>query len=203
MGIVTLVSGGFDSTLMSLMAHEEGITLFPLFIDYGQLGVSKEWAACQRLHKQLGLPPVTYMDLSGFGKTIPSGLTDSSLRINEDAFLPGRNLLFVLAGAAHAFKVQADSVALGLLNPADRLFPDQTKEFAEECERIIEMTMGRRILVITPLIEFSKQDVLVMARDRGIEHTYSCHAGGDEPCGVCIACVEISNANQRKEVNHG
>ena len=35
MGIVTLVSGGFDSTLMSLMAHEEGATLFPLFIDYG------------------------------------------------------------------------------------------------------------------------------------------------------------------------
>lgn len=198
MGIVTLVSGGFDSTLMSLMAHEEGITLFPLFIDYGQLGVDKEWVACQRLHKQFGLPSVTYMDLSGFGKTIPSGLTDSSLRINEDAFLPGRNLLFVLAGAAHAFKVQANSVALGLLNPVDHLFPDQTKEFAEECERMIEMAMGRRVFVLTPLIEFSKRDVLVMARDRGIEHTYSCHAGGDEPCGVCIACIEVTNAKERR-----
>ena len=87
MGIVTLVSGGFDSTLMSLMAHEEGATLFPLFIDYGQLGAKKEWAACQRLHEQFGLPSVTYMDLSGFGNTIPSGLTDSNLRINEDSFL--------------------------------------------------------------------------------------------------------------------
>ena len=34
-GIVTLVSGGIDSTLMSMMAQEEGIALFPLFIDYG------------------------------------------------------------------------------------------------------------------------------------------------------------------------
>lgn len=194
MGIVTLVSGGIDSTLMSLMALEERATLFPLFINYGQLGAGKEWSACQRLHEQFGLPPVTYMDLSGFGKIIPSGLTDSSLRINEDAFLPGRNLLFVLAGAAHAFKVQADSVALGLLNPATHLFPDQTKGFVEECEKMIERAMSRRILVLTPLIEFSKRDVLMMARERGIVHTYSCHAGSDEPCGVCVACVEIANA---------
>ena len=198
MGIVTLVSGGFDSTLMSLMAHEEGATLFPLFVDYGHLGASKEWAACQRLHEQFGLPPVTYMDLSGFGKIIPSGLTDISLRINEDAFLPGRNLLFVLAGAAHACQVQAGSIALGLLNPADHLFPDQTKGFVEKCEGMIETAMGRRIHVLTPLIEFSKKDVLMMARDREIRHTYSCHAGGDKPCGVCIACVEITKAKERR-----
>ncbi len=197
MGIVPLVSGGFDSTLMSLMAHEEGIALFPLFVDYGQLGASKEWAACQRLHEQFGLPKVTHMDLSGFGKTIPSGLTDPSLRINEDAFLPGRNLLFALAGAAHAFKVRADSIALGLLDPANHLFPDQTKAFVEECEKIIETAMGKRIAVLTPLIEFSKSDVLAMARARGLQDAYSCHAGGDTPCGVCVACVEIANAEER------
>ena len=197
MGIVTLVSGGLDSTLMSLMAHEEGITLFPLFVDYGQLGAAKEWEACKRLHEMFNLPEVTRMDLSGFGKTIPSGITDSKLRINEDAFLPGRNLLLVLAGAAHAFKVGADSVALGLLDPADHLFPDQTKEFVEECESTIETAMGKRIAVHTPLTEFSKSDVLAMARARGLQDTYSCHAGGDTPCGVCVACIEITNAEER------
>ncbi len=197
MGIVTLVSGGFDSTLMSLMAQEEGVELFPLFVDYGQLGANKEWEACKRIHEKHGLPLVTRMDLSGFGKTIPSGITDSRLRINEDAFLPGRNLLFVLTGAAHAFKVQANGVALGLLDPAQHLFPDQTREFAEACEAMIETTMGRRIRVLTPLIEFSKSDVLTMARTRGLTGTYSCHAGGDTPCGVCVACMEIMNAEKR------
>lgn len=197
MGIVTLVSGGFDSTLMSLMAHEEGVAMFPLFIDYGQFGASKEWAACQQLHEQFGLPEVTHMDLSGFGKTIPSGLTDSSLRINEDAFLPGRNLLFVLAGAAHAFKVQVGSIAIGLLDPTDHLFPDQTTGFVEECEKMIETAMGKRIAVLVPLIELSKSDVLAMARARGLRDAYSCHAGGDTPCGICIACVEVANAEER------
>jgi 7-cyano-7-deazaguanine synthase len=135
--------------------------------------------------------------LSGFGKTIPSGITDRRLRINEDAFLPGRNLLFVLAGAAYAFKVQANGVALGLLDPAEHLFPDQTREFAETCEAMIETAMGRRIRVLTPLIEFSKSDVLAMAEARGLTGTYSCHAGGDTPCGVCVACVEIMNAKKR------
>lgn len=197
MGIVTLVSGGFDSTLMSLMAQEEGVALFPLFVDYGQLGAAKEWQACKQLHEKHNLPEVTRMDLSGFGKTIPSGLTDPKLRINEDAFLPGRNLLFVLAGAAHAFKVQAESVALGLLDPVDHLFPDQTKRFVEECENMIETAMGRRISILTPLIECSKSDVLTMARARGLQDTYSCHAGGDTPCGVCVACVEIASAEER------
>ena len=197
MGIVTLVSGGFDSTLMSIMAQEEGVALFPLFIDYGQLGATKEWEACQRLHKIHKLPSAVRMDLSGFGKTIPSGITDPNLRINEDAFLPGRNLLFVLAGAAYAFKIYADSVALGLLDPADHLFPDQTENFIRECERMIETSMGKRILVLTPLIEFSKSDVMAMARERGLQDTYSCHAGGDTPCGVCVACIEIANAEER------
>ncbi len=194
MRTVPLVSGGFDSTLMSLLAHEEGIELFPLFIDYGQLGVEKEWGACQQLHAEFGLPIVTRMNLAGFGRTIPSGLTDESLRINEDAFLPGRNLLFVLAGAAYAFKVQADSIALGLLDPKYHLFPDQNTEFVEECERMIKLAIGKSISILTPLIEFSKSDVLAMAATRGIRNAYSCHAGGDIPCGVCIACLEIINA---------
>ena len=197
MGIVALVSGGFDSTLMSLMAQEEGIALYPLFVDYGQLGVAKEWEACKRLHEKHNLPEVTRMDLSGFGKTIPSGLTDPTIRINEDAFLPGRNLLFILAGAAYAYKVGADGVALGLLDPSDHLFPDQTKRFIEEAERMIETAMGKRITILTPLFEFSKSDVLALARARGLRDTYSCHAGGDTPCGVCVACVEIANAEER------
>ena len=197
MGIVTLVSGGVDSTLLSLMAHEEGIELFPLFVDYGQLGAAKEWEACKRLHEEYGLPRVERMDVSGFGKTIPSGITNPRLRLSEDAFLPGRNLLFVLAGAAYTFKVPANGIALGLLDPAQHLFPDQTREFIKACEAMIETAMAKRIRVLAPLIEFSKSDVLAMARSRGLTGTYLCHAGGDIPCGACVACVEIANAERR------
>ncbi len=197
MPIVTLVSGGLDSTLMSVMAHEEGITLFPLFVDYGQLSSSREWTACQLLHNRHGLPEVTRMDISGFGKVITSGITNAAMRINEDAFLPGRNLLLLLCGAAYAFRKRADGVAIGLLNPKDRLFPDQTQEFLNKSEDMIMAMTGKRIAVLAPLFEFTKSDVLAIAIVRGLRDTYSCHAGGANPCGKCVACLEISNAMKR------
>ena len=198
MPIVTLVSGGLDSTLMSLMAHEEGVTIAPLFIDYGQLSAEREWVACRLLHERYGLPEVTKMDVAGYGQVVPSGITNPSLRINEDAFLPGRNLLLLLCGAAYAYRLCADAVAIGLLNPDNHLFPDQTLTFLRKAEDIIETTMGRRITVLARLIEFSKTDILQMAAARGISDTYSCHAGGARSCGKCVACVEIANAKKER-----
>ncbi|MGI6459868.1 MAG: 7-cyano-7-deazaguanine synthase [Candidatus Hydrogenedentales bacterium] len=197
MSIVILVSGGIDSTLMSLMAHEEGFVINPLFVDYGQLSSNREWNACEQLHKRYGLPLVKRMDVSGFGKIVPSGLTDPTMRINEDAFLPGRNLLLLLCGAAYAYSLQADGVAIGLLNPEDCLFPDQTLDFLRETEDMIETAMKKRTAVLAPLIEFTKEDILSLATARGLQDTYSCHAGGNEPCGKCVACIEIANAKER------
>lgn len=197
MSIVTLVSGGLDSTLMSLLAREEGIVLHPLFVDYGQLGSAREWTACELLHDRHGLPKVTKMDISGFGSAIPSGITNSTMRINEDAFLPGRNLLLLLCGASYAYRLQADGVAIGLLDPINHLFPDQTQAFLSKSEEMIEATIGKRIALLAPLIEFSKADVLAMAEARDLHDTYSCHAGGDIPCGKCVACVEIAEAKER------
>lgn len=182
---------------MSLMAFEEGIELLPLFVDYGQLGASTELTTCTMMHERYGLPPVTRMDVSGYGAVVPSGITDTSMRINEDAFLPGRNLLLLLCGAAHAYRKNATGVAIGLLNPVNSLFPDQTPPFLDEAERMIEIAMGRRIAVRAPLIEMTKADVIEIARARGVDGTYSCHAGTAEPCGKCVSCVETILAKER------
>jgi len=182
---------------MSLMAHEEGIVINPLFVDYGQLSSNREWNACEQLHERYGLPLVKRMDVSGFGRIVPSGITDPTMRINEDAFLPGRNLLLLLCGAAYAYSVQADGVAIGLLSPEDCLFPDQTLDFLRKTEDMIETAMKKRITVLAPLIEFTKADILSLATARGLQDTYSCHAGGNEPCGKCVACIEIANAKER------
>ena len=196
MSIITLVSGGLDSALMSLMVHEEGLTMAPLFVNYGQLSAKRGWIVCKLLHERYGLPKVTKMDVSGYGNVVPSGITNPSLRINEDAFLPGRNLLLLLCGAAYAYSLCANAVAIGLLNPSNHLFPDQTLTFVRKTEDIIETTMGKRITVLTPLIEFSKADIFQMAAARGLSGTYSCHAGGAKPCGKCLACIEITNSVQ-------
>jgi 7-cyano-7-deazaguanine synthase len=190
MSFVNLVSGGLDSTLVGVMAKEEGIDHFPLFIDYGQRAARKEWETCKLVHDTLGLPPPTRMDLSGFGRVIASGLTRTELDIKDDAFTPGRNLMFLLMGSAYAYQQGTSSVAIGLMAEEFSLFPDQKPTFVAQAEICISAAMGRQIKVLTPLIEFGKADVVRLAEAKGITGTYSCHAGNSEPCGRCIACLE-------------
>ena len=56
MSIVTLVSGGLDSTLVAKLAQEEGLRQYPLFIDFGQRARERELAACRRAMADLDLP---------------------------------------------------------------------------------------------------------------------------------------------------
>jgi len=194
MDLVTLVSGGLDSTLMAILVKEEGINQLPLFIDYGQICKDRELEACVSIHKKLSLPLPVVMNVCGFGELISSGLTDPKKLVNEDAFLPGRNLLFLLAGSAYAYQNNCEAVAIALLSEETCLFPDQTSEFIDKTQELVSLAMGRTIKIITPLAQFSKADVLKLARKKGISGTYSCHSGTETPCGICVSCIERNNA---------
>jgi len=191
MSFVNLVSGGLDSTLIGVMAREDKIDQFPLFIDFGQRAANREWTTCQDVHRRLGLPEPMKMDLSGFGRVIISGLTSQKLDVKNDAFTPGRNLLFLLMGSAYAHQLGISAVAIGLLSEQFSLFPDQRLPFLAQAEAAIEAAMGYRVKVITPLIEFGKADVLRLANEKGVSGTYSCHMGESQACGRCIACLEF------------
>lgn len=194
MSLVVLMSGGMDSTLVAAMAHEEGIEVRPIFVDYGQRAVKREWAACQNVAEALGLESPARADLAGYGALVPSGLTRNDLDLNEDAFLPGRNLLFLLVAAAYAKSIHASGVAIGLLDEQLRLFPDQSKAFLESAQATISAALGEAVSVTAPLITWPKAAVIAALAARGIVGTYSCHSGQASPCGECIACLEIDSA---------
>ena len=195
MSTVVLMSGGVDSSLAAVLAKEAGVDVVPLFVDYGQRAKAMELMACERICEAFGLPRPVVVEAEGFGRVIPSGLTDPEARIREDAFLPGRNLLFLVVAGAFAYSRQAGTVVIGLLDESQRLFPDQSSDFLRDAERAIESALGAPVSIQAPLIEMSKAQVLALAAERGITGTYSCHAGGREPCGVCVSCEEIRVAN--------
>jgi 7-cyano-7-deazaguanine synthase len=192
MNIVTLVSGGLDSTLVVKLALDEGVRVYPLFIDYGQIAKEAELKSCRDALLTMGIDQFKIAELSGFGKLIKSGLTDSNLNIVKDAFTPGRNMLFLLIAAAYAYQKNADAISIGLLHESTSLFPDQTQEFLKKAEELIELIMGYKIKVLAPLREFVKADVIELANIKGITNTYSCHTGRSVPCGECISCKEFN-----------
>ena len=81
MGIVVLVSGGIDSLVMSKIIEEQGQKMFPLFVDYGQLAAEKEWEACKKLFSDHQKQQPKKINLSGYGKFFPSGITDANKKI--------------------------------------------------------------------------------------------------------------------------
>jgi 7-cyano-7-deazaguanine synthase len=199
MGIVNLASGGLDSSLISVLALEQNIPVFPLFVDYGQRSVEMEWKACCDVHKTINTSKPVRMDISGFGKVILSGLTSESLDIRKNAFTPCRNLLFLVVGASYAYQLGVDSVAIGLLSEQFSLFPDQREEFIHQAENTITAALGKKIKIMTPLSEFSKDDVVKLAHKKGLTNTYSCHAGGLLACGKCISCLEFQGSKKKGE----
>jgi 7-cyano-7-deazaguanine synthase len=190
MSVVTLLSGGMDSCLMSVLAMEAGVEQKPVFINYGQINIDKEVLAVRNHVKKFGLPECTEIDISGFGSVIISGLTDKTKHIVDEVFLPGRNLLFLLIASAFAVQNDCRSVSIGLLREDTAIFPDQTDDFLTSAEHTISKAMGQTIEIVAPLRDFYKKDVIDMANEKGIS-SYSCHVGGDEPCGVCISCKEF------------
>lgn len=192
MKVVTLVSGGLDSTVMSSLIQEEGIDQFPVFVNYGQINLEREQSTCFRNFCTLGLPSPRVVNLPGYGAAFSSGLTDPNRHIVQEAFLPGRNMLFLLCAGSVAHEVAADAVAIGLLDERLSLFPDQRRPFLDAAKVLLREALGRPIDVLAPLMSFGKAEVLAIAKERGIREAYSCHAGTVPPCGQCIACREYA-----------
>lgn len=189
MRIVVLSSGGIDSSVMMQLLKKRNCRLFPLFINYGQLAASAEWKACKRICEYLHLEP-DRMDVSDFGRMIPSGLTNRDLDIELEAFLPTRNLLLLTLGAAYGYVKSAYVIAIGLLSTS--IFPDQTQEFIKDAQGTISKALGVDISILSPLISLNKFDTIMLARKYGLplEYVYSCHSGTSQPCGHCISCRE-------------
>jgi 7-cyano-7-deazaguanine synthase len=189
---VCLSSGGLDSTVCLHLLRERGINTLPVYINYGQRNHAREWGALSAACDSNGFPKPLMFDFVSFGLVIRSGLTDPTLRVNEDAFTPTRNLLFLTLGGAVAYSKGVRNLVLGFLTEQTSIFPDQTDSFIKAAQLAITESLGRQIDIHCPLRDMTKQDVVKLAKEKGISDFYSCHSGTEVPCGKCIACLEYT-----------
>jgi 7-cyano-7-deazaguanine synthase len=187
---ICLASGGLDSTLCLHLLREQNLRALPAYVNYGQRNHDKEWRALSLACETGGFDMPVVFDIAGFGSIIKTGLTDASYRVNEDAFTPNRNLLFLTLASSLAFARGVQNVVIGFLSERTAIFPDQSDVFLRTAQFALSESLGINIYVHCPLREFTKADVVQLAQARGIQSFYSCHLGSDEPCGKCIACLE-------------
>jgi len=189
MAVVPIVSGDIDSLVMCKILNNERQEQHPIFIDFGQISSEEEWEACRRVFEKCDLAAPERIDLGGYCRSIESDVNGECKASYIKAFLPGRNLMSLMAAASYAYQRGIKIVAIALLSDEDHLFPDQTEEFFVNANFAINSAFGDFITILTPLINFTKVDISNMAKWYGlpIEETFCCHPGRNGICKNCTA----------------
>jgi 7-cyano-7-deazaguanine synthase len=204
---VILLSGGIDSTTTLAIAVAEGYEAYALSFDYGQRH-KIETRAARRVADSLGAKEhrVAKIDLRIFGG---SALTDDiavpKQRSGKEiargipiTYVPARNTIFLAYALGWVEVVGASDIFLGV-NAIDYSgYPDCRPEFIEAFETLANLgtkagVEGRRFQIHTPLIKFSKADIVRKATELGVDLslTHSCYDPTPEglACGECDSCI--------------
>ncbi len=204
---VVLLSGGIDSTTTLAIAIADGYEAYTLSFDYGQRHKIETAAAC-RVADSLGAKQhrLATIDLRVFGG---SALTDnvdvpksrSEIEIARGipiTYVPARNTIFLAYALAWAEVISAADIFLGV-NAIDYSgYPDCRPEFIEAFENLAKLgtkagVEGQRFQIHTPLIKFSKAEIIRKAVELGVDLslTHSCYDPSPEglACGECDSCL--------------
>ena len=204
---VILLSGGIDSTTTLAIAIAEGCEAYALSFDYGQRH-QIETEAARRVADSLGAKEhlIAKIDLRVFGG---SALTDDIAVPRQRSgkeiahgipitYVPARNTIFLAYALGWAEVVGASDIFLGV-NAIDYSgYPDCRPEFIEAFENLANLgtkagVEGRRFQVHTPLIKFSKAEIIRNAIELGVDLslTHSCYDPSPEgfACGECDSCL--------------
>jgi 7-cyano-7-deazaguanine synthase len=204
---VVLLSGGIDSTTTLAIAIAEGYETYALSFDYGQRH-RLEIEAARRVARSLGTKEhrVAKVDLRIFGGSALTDDLDVPKQRSETeiahgipvTYVPARNTIFLAYALAWAEVIQACDIFLGV-NAIDYSgYPDCRPEFIEAFENLANLgtkagAEGRRFEIHTPLIKFSKAEIIHKAVELSVDLslTHSCYDPTPEglACGECDSCL--------------
>ena len=204
---VVLLSGGIDSTTTLAIAIAEGYEVYALSFDYGQRH-QIETAAARHIADSLSAKEhrVAKIDLCIFGGSALTDDIDVPKQRSETeiahripvTYVPARNTIFLAYALAWAEVIPASDIFLGV-NAIDYSgYPDCRPEFIEAFETMANLGTkagieGRRFYIHTPLMKFSKAEIIRKAAGLGVDLslTHSCYDPSPEgvACGECDSCL--------------
>lgn len=218
---LVLFSGGQDSTVCLAWALENYGRVETVGFDYGQRhGV--ELAARPRVRAGLAelsqkwrdrLGDDHVLDMRSFGAIGQTAMTtDTAIEMDAaglpTTFVPGRNLAFLVYGAALAYRRGIAALVGGMCETDYSGYPDCRNDTLQALARAITLGMARDTVIETPLMWLDKAATWQLSRDLGgdalvdliVEETHTCYLGDrghrhswGYGCGTCPSCTLRAN----------
>lgn len=193
-----LCSGGLDSTTLAFWLHERNVKYVPVFFDYGQHCVEKEWKTLNQVLPAESLVPERLSISDIFRGSRSRLIAEPDLWrdhvTDDDLYIPYRTLLFFSVGAACAQTRGIVDVYCGFINSNHAKEIDCSAAFLNSLDALADNIGPVRFHM--PFRNWSKAQVVAeaMRLKVAIGKTYSCQLLSDIPCGACPNCVERLNA---------
>jgi 7-cyano-7-deazaguanine synthase len=192
---VLLASGGMDSTVMAYWLQNKNINVIPLFLDYNQHCVQKEYETLKEVLPRKLSDNIKILKIGDVYRDSSSRLikeanlwTDNV--VAEDLYLPYRNLLFLSIAAAYAQSKGIKAVYTAFINSNHAKEIDCSLDFFIKLGTLVSEYGS--VTIEMPFREMSKYQVAKLGIQLGvpIEKTYSCQTNSKNHCGACPNCVD-------------
>lgn len=197
--VVLMYSGGVDSTVAGLILQEQGKDVYPLFIDYGQSSVTAERQLVENVPVQLGFQPTQVIETDLLKKLTRSKLLGEESKDDSDAWVPGRNTLFMVIAGIYAEQIDGDGIAIGYMLDDNFVFGDNDYFHHKGVEDILSKSFLRPMEVFLPIRSLTKKDLLKRLSDAGmLDLTVSCW-NAQYNDGKITSCHECANCKEREK----
>jgi 7-cyano-7-deazaguanine synthase len=213
---ISVLSGGLDSTVATAYFKDK-YDIQALTFDYGQRSAHMEIKSAQAVCEKLDIPH-TVIKLPWLGNLGGSALTSDAdvpeLEVDEldskevcdetarKVWVPGRNIVFTAIATSFAEGLGAEKILVGWDLEEAVTFPDNSKEFLDAYNSVLEIGSIYDIEIEAPLIDKTKKEIVKLGIDVGapLELSYSCYMGEEKHCGVCESCMRRKRAFSSADV---
>ena len=219
---IALLSGGLDSCVALACALEDSEVIQCLSISYGQKHSRELESAAQIAnHYKLEWEMVNLESLGVIlalhhacalvdpTEDLPKGrrMSEMTARVPR-SYVPGRNTIMLSLAQSVAEALDVDEIYCGFNAVDFSGYPDCRPIFVEAWNHLACYSTKRGyenhpIILRAPIVNLGKASVVRRGLDLNapLQLTWSCYAGGVQPCGECDSCIIRWNAFQECGIN--